>query len=55
MSVYVRFLVYQIIPTSCFEMIESTNVSLYESQESGCQHVFCGKCGAYGHYAPSLS
>ncbi|GAB9473911.1 unnamed protein product [Globisporangium polare] len=38
---------YLIVPTSCFEMIESTDVSLYESQESGCQHVFCAKCGVH--------
>ncbi|KAF4319011.1 hypothetical protein BBO99_00006875 [Phytophthora kernoviae] len=36
-----------IIPTSCFEMIESTDVSLYESQATSCQHVFCGKCGIH--------
>uniref|UniRef100_K3X1S3 CENP-V/GFA domain-containing protein n=1 Tax=Globisporangium ultimum (strain ATCC 200006 / CBS 805.95 / DAOM BR144) TaxID=431595 RepID=K3X1S3_GLOUD len=38
---------YLIVPTSCFEMIESAEVSLYESQASGCQHVFCSKCGIH--------
>ncbi|KAF1781665.1 Zinc finger, RING-type, conserved site [Phytophthora cactorum] len=33
-----------IIPTSCFEMMESSDVSLYESQATSCQHVFCAKC-----------
>ncbi|KAG7385978.1 hypothetical protein PHYBOEH_008809 [Phytophthora boehmeriae] len=36
-----------IIPTSCFEMIESADVSLYESQATSCQHVFCAKCGIH--------
>ncbi|KUF82652.1 Centromere protein V [Phytophthora nicotianae] len=33
-----------VIPTSCFEMMESSDVSLYESQATSCQHVFCAKC-----------
>ena len=33
------------IPTSCFEMMESSDVSLYESQTTLCQHVFCATCG----------
>ncbi|KAG3101604.1 hypothetical protein PI125_g14416 [Phytophthora idaei] len=36
-----------IIPTSCFEMMESSDVSLYESQATSCQHVFCAKCGIH--------
>jgi hypothetical protein len=37
--------VLQIVPTSCFEMLESAEVSLYDSQATSCQHVFCSKCG----------
>ncbi|KAG7378138.1 hypothetical protein PHYPSEUDO_010469 [Phytophthora pseudosyringae] len=36
-----------VIPTSCFEMLESSDVSLYESQTTSCQHVFCAKCGIH--------
>ncbi|ETL99808.1 hypothetical protein, variant 2 [Phytophthora nicotianae] len=36
-----------VIPTSCFEMMESSDVSLYESQATSCQHVFCAKCGIH--------
>ncbi|EEY54348.1 uncharacterized protein PITG_07964 [Phytophthora infestans T30-4] len=36
-----------IVPTSCFEMMESSDVSLYESQATSCQHVFCAQCGIH--------
>ncbi|CAH0477679.1 unnamed protein product [Peronospora belbahrii] len=36
-----------IAPTSCFEMMESSDVSLYESQATSCQHAFCAKCGIH--------
>uniref|UniRef100_A0AAV1UUS6 CENP-V/GFA domain-containing protein n=1 Tax=Peronospora matthiolae TaxID=2874970 RepID=A0AAV1UUS6_9STRA len=36
-----------VIPTSCFEMMESPDVSLYESQTTLCQHVFCATCGVH--------
>ncbi|CEG46954.1 hypothetical protein F443_03611 [Plasmopara halstedii] len=36
-----------IISTSCFEMLESSDVSLYDSQATSCQHVFCAKCGIH--------
>ncbi|CAH0489040.1 hypothetical protein KXD40_005228 [Peronospora effusa] len=36
-----------IVSTSCFEMMESSDVSLYESQATSCQHVFCAKCGIH--------
>lgn len=37
----------QIVQTSCFEMLESAEVSLYDSQATSCQHVFCSKCGGW--------
>ncbi|CAI5725321.1 unnamed protein product [Hyaloperonospora brassicae] len=38
---------YLMVPTSCFEMMESSDVSLYESQATLCQHVFCAACGVH--------
>jgi hypothetical protein len=37
----------QLLPTSCFEMVQAANVSVYEPQATSTQHAFCSSCGVH--------